>query len=303
MKTMKILIIGGTGFVGLELSKQLQDAGHNITLFHRNPAATLPFRQTRGDCNSADELRACIDSAAPGCIIHTAAMNKRHISALENALSTATRVVVISSADVYKAFEVFNKLSDAPPQETPLAETSPLRYVRHFRSYKGDEYEKIDVETAALESPVIEPVILRLGMVFGANDANRRFYDRIEAARGGAITLPANVAPWKACYGGVKNIVRGIALAAEKGEAGEIYNLADKDVFTELEWCGKIARLLNRDAKIAVSAENSEAGNFAQSLAMDTAKIRRELGYEERHAVERHLLEMISGQADYQAGS
>ncbi|MDR1532400.1 MAG: NAD-binding protein [Clostridiales bacterium] len=33
---MNILTIGGTGFVGLELSQQLKGAGHNITLFHRS---------------------------------------------------------------------------------------------------------------------------------------------------------------------------------------------------------------------------------------------------------------------------
>jgi hypothetical protein len=67
-------------------------------------------------------------------------------------------------------------------------------------------------------------------------------------------------------------------------------------VFTELAWSGKIAGLMNRDIEITVSAENSEAGNFAQNLVLDTAKIRRELGYEEPYMVERHLLEMINSQ-------
>jgi nucleoside-diphosphate-sugar epimerase len=176
---------------------------------------------------------------------------------------------------------VFSRLSDAPVQDVPLTETAPLRDVRHFCRYNGDEYEKIEAEAAALASPVIEPVILRLGMVFGANDPNRRFYDIIEGARGGGVTLPANAAAWETCYAGVKNVAHGIVLAAERGEAGEIYNLADKDVFTELAWSGKIAGLMNRNAKITVSEKDSKAGNFTQSLVLDTAKIRRELGCEE----------------------
>jgi nucleoside-diphosphate-sugar epimerase len=217
---VNVLIIGGTGFVGLELSKQLTAVGHIVTLFHRNLASALPFRQIQGDCNSADELRSCLNDVAPDCIIHTTAMNGRHIAVLENALTTATRTVIISSADVYKAFEVFNRLSGAPVQDVPLTETAPLRDARHFCRYNGDEYEKIEVETASLASPVIEPVILRLGMVFGANDPNRRFYDIIEAARGGVITLPANAVTWKTCYTGVKNVAHGIALAVEKGKTG-----------------------------------------------------------------------------------
>jgi nucleoside-diphosphate-sugar epimerase len=77
---VNVLIIGGTGFVGLELSKRLKAAGHTITLFHKNPAAVLPFHQIRGDCVSADEPRNCIGSAAPDCIIHTTAMNQRYIT-------------------------------------------------------------------------------------------------------------------------------------------------------------------------------------------------------------------------------
>ncbi|MDR1308780.1 MAG: NAD-dependent epimerase/dehydratase family protein [Deltaproteobacteria bacterium] len=247
---MNILIIGGTGFVGLELSKHLEDAGHNITLFHRNHAEGLPFKQTLGDCYSADELRVSIGNAEPDCVIHTTAMNKRHIAALEKALPTATRAVIISSADVYKAFEVFNRLSDAPIQNVPLDKTSPLRDVRHFCRFNDDEYEKIDVETAALGSQVIEPIILRLGMIFGANDPNRRFHDRIGAAQDGCIALSADAATWKTCYCGVKNAALGIALAADKGRAGEIYNLADKDAFTESEWYVKIAGLLNHNPEI-----------------------------------------------------
>jgi nucleoside-diphosphate-sugar epimerase len=291
---VKVLIIGGTRFIGLELSRQLKAARHDVTLFHRNPVTALPFTQIPGDCNNADELRACISQVAPDCIIHMTAMNKRHVTVLENALSQAARAVIISSADVYKAFEVFNQLSDAPIQVVPLMETSPLRDVRRFCRVEGDEYEKIDVETAALASPVLEPVILRLGMVYGVNDPNRRFYDRIEAVRGG-ITLSAHVAAWKTCYSGVKNVAHGIALAAERGKPGEIYNLADKDVFTELEWSNKITRLLNQNGEITVAADYAEVGNFSQHLILDTAKIRRNVGYEEQHTAEEHLLEIIKG--------
>jgi nucleoside-diphosphate-sugar epimerase len=299
---VNILIIGGTGFVGLELSKRLKDAGHIITLFHRNHAAGLPFKQTLGDCDSPDELRISIGNAEPDCVIHTTAMNKRHIAALEKALTTTMRTVIISSADVYKAFEVFNRLSDAPIQDVPLVETSPLRDVRHFCRFNGDEYEKIDVETAALGSKVIEPVILRLGMVFGTNDPNRRFHDRIEAAQDGCIALSADAAAWKTCYCGVKNAALGIELAAEKGKAGEIYNLADKDAFAESEWSAKIWALLNHNPKIILIDEKSNTANFAQHLILDTTKIRRELGYDEQHTAEQHLAEMIDCHADYWEG-
>jgi nucleoside-diphosphate-sugar epimerase len=221
-------------------------------------------------------------------------MNRRHIAALENALLRPMRTVVISSADVYKAFEVFSRLSDAPLQDTPLSEDAPLRDARNFCRYNGDEYEKIDVETSALESPVIEPVILRLGMVYGANDPSRRFQDRIETAQAsGVVTLPKGAAAWRGCYSGVKNIAHGIALATERGRVGEIYNLADEDVFTEAQWCGKVAALLDMDVRTAAGPESPTKLNYAQPLVLDTAKIRRELGYTELCTAEEHLRAML----------
>ncbi|MDR2456568.1 MAG: NAD-dependent epimerase/dehydratase family protein [Deltaproteobacteria bacterium] len=290
---MRILIIGGTGFVGLALSKRLASAGHEIALFHRTLDSFLPFRQIRGDLGNSDELRGCLESVRPECVIHTMAMNGRHVAALENALAAPARVVIVSSGDVYKAFEILSKLSGGPVGDAPLAETAPLRSVRYFCRYNDDEYEKIDVEAAALASRAIEPVIVRLGMVFGLNDPNRRFYDKIEAAKRGAITLPANLAAWRACYAGVRNVAHGIALAAEKWRGGEIYNLADETVYTELEWSRIIAALMSLDVPITVSAENSQTLNYAQNLVLDTAKIRRELGYVEPFSPESHLLEMI----------
>ncbi|MDR2781645.1 MAG: NAD-dependent epimerase/dehydratase family protein [Holosporaceae bacterium] len=291
---MNILMIGGTKFIGLEVARQLSEAGHIVTLFHRSHAKSLPYPQIKGDCNNSDALKDCIDNINPDCIIHMTAMEKSHIVSLESALSQRMRVIIISSADVYKAFEVIHRRSDAPIQEVPLCETSPVRDVRYFYRSSGNNYEKIDVENASRESALIEPVILRLGMVFGKNDPYRRFQSIIDKMQNNhEITLPANVSTWRTCYGGVKNIAHGIVLAAEKGKSKEVYNLADKETFTELEWYHKFAYSLNWNGKIKVTQEDNSDYNYDQHLIMDTSKIRFELGFEEIYTAEEHLHEIV----------
>ncbi|MDR1656398.1 MAG: hypothetical protein LBT47_02425 [Deltaproteobacteria bacterium] len=146
-----------------------------------------------------------------------------------------------------------------------------------------------------LRPSVIEPVIVRLVMVFGPGDPNRRFHDIIEAIQNDCdITLPADFAAWKTCYTGDNNIAQGLALAAENGETGELYNLADQEIFTQAQCCELIAGLLNRKIKITITTEKSETVNYAQNLVLDSAKIRRQLGYTELHPAFHHWLNLKS---------
>jgi nucleoside-diphosphate-sugar epimerase len=117
----------------------------------------------------------------------------------------------------------------------------------------------------------------------------------------GKIELPENAAAWRACYSGVRNTARGIVLAAEKGKSGESYNIADSEAFTELEWRGKIARLMNWGGEILVTPSAAagalpgiNAGiNYAQYFTIDSSKIRRELGYADICSAEEQLMEIV----------
>jgi hypothetical protein len=45
--------------------------------------------------------------------------------------------------------------------------------------------------------------------------------------------------------------------------------------------------------RIAAEPENSAKANYVQPFVLDTAKVRRELGYTEMHSAEDQLLEML----------
>jgi nucleoside-diphosphate-sugar epimerase len=287
---MNILIIGGTRFVGLAVAKQLADRGHRVTLFHRTMRDDLPFAQFQGDLNDVASLHTCLVTVLPDCIIHMYAMNGGQIEMLRDALAQypgTPRVVVISSADVYRAFEVVNQLTDAPVQPTPFTENSALRRVPPYPGAEG-KYEKQAVEQAAFP---LDAICVRLGMVYGENDYQRRFTDIFAAMHHtNEITLPHNIAHWRSCYIGVNNAAYGIALLAEQGELGEIYNLSGDDILTELEWHEKIAKLLHWQGTITLSANNTEDGNFAQDLILDTTKIKAATGYSDLYTSEQELM-------------
>jgi NADH dehydrogenase len=66
---MKIVVVGGTGFVGRHIARSLLDAGHEITVLGRDPsrAASIPMLQgakaIRGDVTDPASLRGTLDGA------------------------------------------------------------------------------------------------------------------------------------------------------------------------------------------------------------------------------------------------
>lgn len=302
---MKIMIIGGTNFIGPVVAGCLEKQGHNITLFHRGKSQ-LPHYEIQGDCDSPDDLKKAIELVRPDMIIHMIAMYQSHIEALEKALDgQKIKLLLISSVDVYKGFEVFNKLSSAPIEPIPFTEKSSLRDIRFpYRGKLGTNfgyyYDKILVEQTALQSSLLDTVIVRLGMVYGKNDPNRRFKDIIHQINGGAKNIKINekIAALKTCKCYVENIAQGIALIAQKGIVGEIYNLTDNEIFSELEWNQIIAKLMNWNGDFVITYEDNgyelvKAANLDQHLVVDSTKIRKELGFTETISLETGLLNTI----------
>jgi nucleoside-diphosphate-sugar epimerase len=288
---MKVLIIGGARFIGPAASQRLAQSGHEIVLFHRRFSPDLPYPQIQGDCNDPDELYRALAIVNPEAILHTIALSRNQIGVLEQALQgRKTRAVILSSLDVYKAYEVFIGLSEASVVPVPFDEQAPLRDVLY--PYRGrldadfaHDYEKILVEKAALRSAVLDTVILRLGMVYGRNDPNHRFLEPVRKMRRNAerIELPKRAAGFRAskCY--VGDIADGIRLALESGAKNEIYNLAAQRTPTEMEWHRRIAKLMNWHGDIVIGGTPAapDEMNPAQHLVMDTGKIRKQLGYGE----------------------
>lgn len=137
-------------------------------------------------------------------------------------------------------------------------------------------------------------------MVYRENDPNRRFKDMIHQMKLGqkSISVHKKIANMRMSKSYVENIAHGIALAAQKGAAGEIYNLADLQVFSELDWARKIAGLMNWNGEIVVTDKDHgfevvRALNLDQHLIIETSKIRNELGYQEIVPVETALLRTI----------
>ncbi len=297
---MKILFIGGTNFMGAYAVKILISQGHDVCVFHRGEHDNLDgcaAKRIIGDRDNLKSYKSEFAAFAPEVIIHMISHSDEHASALmEVAEGLVDRVVVISSGNIYRAFEIATAPGPSKILDTPLTEESPLR----LSPLEGDN--KNAVENRVMSHPTISGTILRMPMVFGPQDSQHRLsvcLRRMDDERP-VIILEKGIDAWKACRGYVENIAHAIALAATNDNSrGQIYNVADSYALTEKEWLEKIATIVDWKGEIKM-LEGEQLPkhlvsniNSAQNMDLNTNKIRNHLGYTDIIGLEKALEKTI----------
>src|SRR5437870_7231936 len=119
---MRILVIGGNGFIGSPLVRELRDSGHQVAVFHRRHDAGLgDVEQIQGDRNRFVEYRNELSRFAPEVIVDLILSSGDQARELMGTVrDVAARVVAISSMDVYRAWGVLHGVEPGPLEPLPL---------------------------------------------------------------------------------------------------------------------------------------------------------------------------------------
>jgi nucleoside-diphosphate-sugar epimerase len=288
---MKVLIIGGTGFIGNHVTQMFVQNGHQVAVFHRNKKtfdASLNLVEIIGYRDNIISFKKEFHSFKPDLVIDTIAYIAQDIWGLQLALKGVTNnLLLLSSGDVYKAYDTFHKnLSDV--DNSLLTEKSELRnrlYPYKPESvYKYDEllfnYDKIIVETMVQEK-IFNTTILRLPAVFGEEDKQQKLSEYIKPmlTNQPSIMLNAKKANWIWTRSFVENVAYGIYLAAtNKAAKNEIFNLGDINL-KEFDLITKLKELSGWKGDIIIDDNISEPFNYAQNIQMDNSKIKQVLNY------------------------
>jgi nucleoside-diphosphate-sugar epimerase len=297
---MRILVIGGTRFIGRAAVAQLHAAGHTLAVLNRGQTpADLPDGVTRftGDASALADSRADIAAFAPDVVLHTIVIHAGHARDLMAVCrGIAGRVVLLSSMDVYRAYGRLIGTEPGPPERGPASEDAPLREKRYpYRERFPDEshplhhYDKIPAEQAVLGDSDLPGTVLRLPMVIGPHDYQHRLYGYIKPMLDGrtALVMGADYARWRSTYGYVENIAHGIALACtDDRAAGRVYNVAHA-AFTPLQmgqmvaaalaWSGEFVTVPEADLPDALHP----GMDTRHHLVVSSQRIRAELDYAE----------------------
>lgn len=300
---MRVLLIGGNGFIGRPLTRQLTEAGHEVAIFHRSAehSPVLPAPQIHGDRNRLADYETEIRQFAPQVIVDMVLSSGPQAEASAAfAAKLQARLVAVSSMDVYRAWGVMHGTEPGDLEPLPITEDSALR--RSGRTYPpevvekmkpiftwlNEAYDKVEVERAMMG--VAGNTVIRLPMVYGPGDRLHRMYGILKRIADGrpAIIMAENYAAWRGPRGYVENVAHAIALAATSRQAaGRTYQVCDEPTLTELEWQKKIAAHAGWGGRfVTLPREKTPKhlmmpGNTAQQVVASSQRIRSELGYKE----------------------
>ena len=215
---MKLLIIGGTRFLGRALVDEAQAGGHEITLFNRgqsNPALFPSVEQIRGDRDGG-----------------LAALAGRRWDAVIDTCGYVPRIVRDSAAFLAGAVDHYTFISSmsvyAGPFPAGLDESGAVGVITDetIEEITGETYGPLKAlcESAATDAMGGRALHVRAGLIVGPYDQSDRFtYWPVRIARGGEV-----IAPQSPDYGvqfiDVRDLARWILLATTNKLSGP-YNV------------------------------------------------------------------------------
>jgi nucleoside-diphosphate-sugar epimerase len=208
---MKILIMGGTRFIGVYLTKILVERGHEVVLFNRGnkPAPVAGVRQIEGDRTNASQLKDRLASESFDAVFDN---NGRELSdtqpLAEIFKDRVQHFIYVSSAGVYLKSD-----------QMPHVEGDPVDpKSRHKGKFQTEAY----LAEAGLPWTAIRPVYIYGPQNY--NDLEAWFFDRIVRDR--PIPVPGNGLHFTQ-FGHVKDLTNAMAAVIGNQKAiAQIYNIS-----------------------------------------------------------------------------
>jgi 2'-hydroxyisoflavone reductase len=209
---MRLLVLGGTHFLGRHVATAALDRGHEVATFTRGVSGAPPdgVRALHGDRDDPAALPAALDGWTPDLVVDTSCQNRA-------AARHAAAVLGVPAVRGYAFVSSLNAYRDWPPgpvrgEDEPVWESDE------------DEYGPIKADAERLLGAALGGRFLtaRAGLVLGPHDRVHRlgwWLQRI--ARGGRVVVPDGLEQPIAAVD-VRDLAGWLVAMAEAGESGAV---------------------------------------------------------------------------------
>jgi nucleoside-diphosphate-sugar epimerase len=245
---MRILVTGGTGFVGTRMIPSLVSDGHEVFALARSESSDEKLRAlgatpVRGDLERPEKL-----SLPPlDAVIHAAAHFRFAGPRAPYFLTNVTGTTALLKAAETAGAKTFVHLSASgvimDDRGSPVRnadETAPT-FPNSFSGYIASK-SRGEAAVLAANKPGFRTIALRPSAIWGPGDPFSRELPRLIES-GSFKFIERGDYPFGICH--VDNVIEAVQCALERGAGGRAYFVNDQETQTFREFIGMLASLQN----------------------------------------------------------
>jgi nucleoside-diphosphate-sugar epimerase len=256
---MKVLLVGGTGFLGGHVCRAFQQAGHAVTVISRGQRPLPPgVAHLRVDRRDTDALGGLLEGLRFDFTVDFTAFDAADVERLLLIPYAALgRYVMISSGQVYLVTDGGRTPSAEEDSDRPLiAEPEPGTPDHAEWAYGVGKRRAEGAVLALREMHGVRAIVLRLPIIQGEADGSLRLWAYLERMLdGGAILLPdGGTRQVRHVYAG--DVAAAILRLSETPPPRfGVYNLAQPEIVTLREFLTRVALAAGCEIRFVEAAQ------------------------------------------------
>ncbi len=312
---MKVLITGYTGFAGSHLADYLLENHKDVEIFgiKRWRSRTENVEHLRGkvnehhcDITDARSVFTTIKEIKPDRIFHLAAQS--FVPTSWEAPTDSMETNVVGQINIFEAVRELGldtriqiacsseEYGHVNEDEVPIKETNPLRPLSPYavskvaQDYLGYQYHQ-SYDMFIVRTRGFNHTGPRRGDVFVVSNFSKQI---VEAEKGirEPVMYTGNLEA-KRDFTDVRDMVRGYWLSLEKGEPGEVYNLASNSTHTIQSVLDKLISM----AKVKIEVKQDPARMRPSDVMIlygDNTKFKKQTGWEPKIPFDKTLEDTLN---------
>jgi GDP-4-dehydro-6-deoxy-D-mannose reductase len=287
METERALITGGTGFIGLQLERELVDDGFEVTAVGRSS----------GDVTDPQAMRRLVAEVRPTHVFHLAGIRDGELDELLRINVCGTVNVLEAVAAAAPAARVLVAGSAAEYGETtrePVGEDHPLQPVTDYGVAKTAQ-ELAAAAVAARRGLHLTRV--RLFNLLGPGEPTSfvasAIAGRIAAIQAGTARPPLRTGDLstRRDFVDVRDVARALRFAATRGDAGAVYNVCSGRATPIRRLVEELLAVAGLD--IAVESNPEPAVLNVRGHAGSAERLRAATGWEPKRSLRDSLADVL----------
>src|SRR5580700_7084134 len=242
---MRILITGGTGFLGGHIIPKLVTSGHEVIALTRSSKdspklSAMGAAPIAGDLETSDSIALPpIDAAVHGAAyFRFAGPREPYFTANVEGTRALLRAAERAGAKSFVHISAAGVIMDDRGSRIRNADERARTYPKSFSGYIASKTQAEELILAA-NRPGFRTIALRPPALWGPGDAFSKQLPQAVSS-GQFAFIDRGDYPFATCH--VLNVVEGVERALERGQGGHVYFLRDQEVRTFREFISLIAQ-------------------------------------------------------------